>query len=227
MKARQIGIAFLLVFLVSAAVFVAAASIRPTLAQVPTVTSLLTSGTVTPIFIGRTPVITPKVKLPTREPRPTKDFSPTITPSGPLVPTDEPSLAKRFAAIPPKIGVFRVITYPQNFESLAAEFVLERPDGARYRVELLFSNRVQGPYRTYRTFQNMTRYMPNGQLSAVGDGAFIDPNVQGRGTIAAMYYRNVFVEIFSTASSGFAETFAPPTVEDLAGVLEAIVKAMQ
>jgi len=223
MKPAQLRFSLLVTLLGGVAILVAA-SIQPTLAQVPTVTSLLTSGTVTPLFIGRTPVVTPKINLPPRNPRPTKDFSPTITPSGPLVPTDEPSLAKRFAAIPTKIGVFRVVTFPQNFESLAAVFVLERPDGARYRVELSFSNRAQGPYRT---FQNTTRYMSNGQPSAIGDGAFIDPNVQGRGTIAAMYYRNVFVEIFSTASSGFAETFAPPAVEDLKGVLEAIVKAMQ
>ncbi len=225
MKPIQIRIVLLVMLLGGAGILLAAAaSVQPTLAQVPTVTSLLTSGTVTPLFIGRTPVITPKIKLPPRNPRPTEYFGPTITPSGPLVPTDEPSLAKRFAAIPSQIGVFRVVTFPQNFVSLAAAFILERPDGARYSVELSFSYRAQG---AYHTFLNTTRYMPNGQPSAIGDGAFIDPNVQGRGTIAAMHYRNVFVEIFSTASSGFAETFAPPTVEDLAGVLEAIVKAMQ
>ncbi len=223
MKPIQMRIVLLVMLLGGAGILLAAAaSIQPTLAQVPTVTPLLSSGTVTPILIGRTSVITPKFTLPTRRPFPTRYAGPTITPSGPQVALDSNNLANRFAALPSKIGTFRVITWQQNFDSLSLEFVLENSDGASYRTTIFFASRAQSAYLTYLS---TVERMAGGQSVAVGDEAFVAP--QAKGEIAVVHYRNVLVTIYSANYFHSTETFTAPTVKDLTDVLSAILQILK
>ncbi len=231
MKPIQIRIVLLVMLLGGAGILLAAAaSVQPTLAQVPTVTSLLTSGTVTPLFIGRTPVITPMVKLPPKNPRPTQYTGSTITPSGLLVAVnvtnstvDKNKLAAFYSALPQFVGSLQLVTYQQNLSN-DFSFVLQDSKGAGYTVTVTFYASAQKAYITFAR-QTTAGGMNGGQSVAVGDEAFIAP--KGAHFIAMMRYNNVLVRISSAAMSGSVEPAVPPTVQDLTGVLEAILKVLQ
>jgi len=240
MKLNRFGI-LLTVFCsaVIALALIAFTSLQPSLAQIPTTSATASPfaglGTVTPLFTGRTATPAPKIRIPTRQPRPTEYAGPTITPSGPLVAintnqpaanasieTDGNRILALYTLFPKTVGALRTIINKPDFAAPMVTFGLESPDSTEYGVEIYFHNSAHSAYLQY---QRVTQRMMAGKSVDIGDAGYIA--TQDRLFTAAMQYRNVFVSISSGTYINPSELPKTLTEQQLTDILTAILKALQ
>jgi len=247
MKLNQPSSYILVAFLgIAVIILIVMGSLQTLQAQTPSSTPtripLIGQSTVTPLFVGDTPVPTlpSNLRLPTEKPLPTQYNGPTVTPSGPLVAVDitrplhgetmwevdNGLVARIYAALPNTVGSLRIAkvertTFFNRFEIGIGTSTDAHP-GEVYYAEIAFFGNAYDAYAGYIiTANGMTK---SGRAVVIGDAAYIAPQDI---YVAVMQYRNVLISV----NSPYAERNLPVpyllTEQQLTELLEAILKVLQ